>query len=69
MTDITKNRPNSIAPTKVFKSGNLFGEVPPDVNYSGCSHQDCIEGCNVGKGHCQRLEDAFKSANYGLPQT
>lgn len=69
MTNIVrlKKRPGPVEPVKVFKIGNLFGEVPLDVGYAGCSHQDCIDGCNLGKGHCQRLEDAFKAAGYGLP--
>lgn len=61
-----KKRPGPVEPVKVFKMGNLFGEVPLDVGYAGCSHQDCIAGCNVGKGHCQRLEDAFVAAGYDV---
>lgn len=52
------------APVKVLKQGNLFGEVPLDVPYAGCSHFDCLEGCNIGKGHCERLEIAFRVAGY-----
>jgi hypothetical protein len=47
-----------------LKWGNLFWEVPLDVAYAGCAHLECIEGCNIGKGHCQRLENAFEAAGY-----
>ncbi len=64
-----KKRPQPIERIHALKVGNLFGEVPLDVPYAGCSHLDCINGCNLGKGHCQRLEDAFKGAGYGLPRS
>lgn len=57
-----KKRPGPIEPVKDFKNGNLLGEVPLDVPYAGCSHLDCIKGCDLGKGHCQRLEVAFLAA-------
>lgn len=60
----TKKRPGLPGHVHVLKEGNLFGEVPLDVPYAGCAHSDCIEGCNLGKGHCQRLEDAFVAAGY-----
>lgn len=63
-----KQRPKSPGPIHFLKSGNLFGEVPLDVPYAGCSNSDCIKGCNLGKGHCQRLENAFRAAGYGEPQ-
>lgn len=61
-----RRRPRPIEPVKVLKMGNLYGEVPLDVGYAGCSHLDCIPGCNLGKGHCQRLEDAFDAAGYDV---
>lgn len=48
----------------VLKLGNLFNHIPDDVSYSGCADKDCVPGCNIGKGHCQRLEDAFRMAGY-----
>jgi len=69
MTNIVKlkKRPQPFGKVRVLKIGNLFGEVPLDVAYAGCSDQECIPGCNLGKGHCQRLEDAFEAAGYALP--
>lgn len=61
---MTKPRPKPLERQHVLKLGNLFGEVPLDVAYAGCSHLDCIRGCDLGKGHCQRLEDAFIAAGY-----
>ena len=59
-----KHRPELEAPQHVLKVGNLFNPIPDDVPYHGCSDKDCISGCNLGKGHCQRLEDAFRMAGY-----
>lgn len=52
-----------------FKTGNLFGEVPLDVAYAGCSHLDCLSGCDAMRGHCQRLENAFIAAGYDKAST
>lgn len=59
-----KTRP--CAGQHVLKSGNLFSEIPSDVIFNGCSDLDCVHGCNLGKGHCGRLETAFREAGYGF---
>jgi hypothetical protein len=64
MSEMVERIAKALGQPRTFKVGNLFGEAPLDVPYAGCSHFDCIDGCNLGKGHCQRLEDAFKSAGY-----
>jgi hypothetical protein len=56
-------RPQPKSP-HVLKIGNLFNAIPNDVPYHGCYDKDCLPGCNLGKGHCQRLEDAFRMAGY-----
>lgn len=59
-----KKRPGPIEPVLAEKKGNLLGEVPLDVPYAGCSHQDCLPQCSLAKGHCERLERAFIKAGY-----
>lgn len=60
----TKTRPPGNG--RVLKSGNLFSEIPSDVIFNGCSELDCVQGCSLGKGHCGRLETAFREAGYGF---
>ena len=43
-------------------SGNLFREIPPGVDWSGCDHLDCLKGCDIRKGHCRRLAIAIEVA-------
>jgi hypothetical protein len=59
-----KKRPKPVDPVKPDKAGNLLGEVPMDVAYAGCSHQDCLFECDLATGHCERLEQAFIRAGY-----
>ncbi len=42
--------------------GNLTKEYPPQalVGWEGCSHLDCLNGCNYSVGHCERLAEVLK---------
>jgi hypothetical protein len=48
-------------------TGNLFREIPSDVAFSGCWNLDCLPGCDLGRGHCQRLEIALRAVHQVHP--